>query len=143
AGLTNVVAIAASGQYDYDSAYSLALTSDGRVVAWGEGAPLDPVVGLTNVIAIGAGTDHALAIRTGPRTPVITLEPTDQYQLPGGNVTFSARGTGLYGVTYQWQTNGVNLAGATNVTLTLTNVQSGQLGGYDVVVIDNGGMGNI
>lgn len=75
-----------------------------------------------------------MAIRTGPRTPVITLEPTDQYQLPGGSVTFTARGTGLYGVTYQWQTNGVNITGATNATLTLTNVQAAQQGTYRVLV---------
>ena len=84
-----------------------------------------------------------MAIRTGPPTPVITLEPTDQYQLPGGNVTFTARGAGLYGVTYQWQTNGVNLSGATTNTLTVTNVQSAQSGSYEVIVSDNGGMGSI
>ena len=95
------------------------------------------------MIAIAAGTDHALAVRTGPRTPVITLEPTDQYQLTNGNVTFTARGAGLYGVTYQWQTNDMNLTGATNATLTVTNVQAGQAGSYDAIVTDNGGMGSI
>jgi len=93
AELTNVVAIIASGDPGTDSAYSLALKSDGTVVAWGEGEPAAPVWGMSNVIAIGAGADHALAIRTGPRTPVITLTPTDQYQIAGGNVTFSARGS--------------------------------------------------
>ena len=62
----------------------------------------------------------------------------------GSNVTFTARGAGLYGVTYQWQTNGVNLAGATNASLTLTNVQAAQLGvPLDVVVTDNAGMGSL
>jgi hypothetical protein len=37
-------------------------------------------------------------------------------------------------VTYQWQTNGVNIAGATNSTLTLTNVQAAQQLPYRVVV---------
>jgi alpha-tubulin suppressor-like RCC1 family protein len=142
-GLTNVVAIAAGGDPYSDTAYSLALKSDGTVVAWGEGEPLWPVGGLNNVIAVAAGADHALAIRTGPPTPVITLEPTDQYQLAGGNVTFTARGAGIYGVTYQWQTNGVDIAGATTNTLTVSNVQSAQAGTYDVVVTDNGGMGSI
>ena len=142
-GLSNVVAIAASGDPFDDTAYSLALKSDGTVFAWGEGEPVAVVQGMSNVFAIAAGADHALAIRTGPRTPVITIEPEDQYQLPGGNVTFTSRGSGLYGVTYQWQTNGVNLTGATNATLTLTNVLSGQFGSYDVVVTDNGGMGSI
>lgn len=145
AGLTNVVAIVASGDYypGEQSAYSLALKSDGTVVAWGDGKVLNPVSGLSNVIAIGAGVDFALAVRTGPATPVITLEPVNEYQILGGNVTFTARGTGLYGVTYQWQTNNVNLSGATNAALTLTNVQAAQLVPYDVVVSDHAGMGSI
>lgn len=138
-GLTNVVAIIASGDPLRDSVYSLALKSDGTVVAWGGGEPAAPVAGMTNVIAVGAGADHALAIRTGPPTAVITLEPTDQYQVAGGNVTFSARGSGLYGVTYQWQANGVSISGATNATLTRSNVQ---VEGYFNVTIGNE-LGNI
>jgi len=143
AGLTNVVAIAASGDPAIDTAYSMALKSDGTVVTWGNDEAVDPVLGLNNVIGIAAGADHALAVRTGPRTPVITLTPFDQYQITNGTVTFSARGAGLYGVTYQWQTNGVNIVGATNVTLTVSNVQPTQLGGYNVVVKDNAGAGSI
>ncbi len=149
AGLSNVVAIAAGGDsilnYTGETRpYSLALKSDGTVVAWGAGDVLDSVEGLSNVISISGGVYYALAVRTGPATPVITLEPTDEYQVVGGNATFTARGAGLYGVTYLWQTNGVNLSGATNATLTLTNVQAVQLGvNYDVVVTDNTGMGSI
>jgi hypothetical protein len=46
-------------------------------------------------------------------------------------------------VTYQWQTNGVNLAGATAATLTLTNVQLTQAGLYNAIITDNGGMGSL
>ena len=133
-GLSNVVAIAAAGDPGY-AAYSLALKSDGTVVAWGDDDAVDPVGGLNNVISIGAGADHALAVRTGPPTPVITLEPTDEYQVQGNSATFTARGAGLYGVTFQWQTNGVNLSGATSAALTLTNVQPpAQLASYRVIV---------
>ena len=141
--LTNVVGIIASGDPYSDTAYSLALKSDGTLVAWGEGEPNVPVAGMSNVIGIGAGADHALAIRTGPATPMITLQPTDAYQVAGGDVTFTARGVGIYGVSYQWQLNGVNLAGKTNATLTVTNVQSAQAGSYEVLVSDNGGAGSI
>jgi PEP-CTERM motif-containing protein len=75
------------------------------------------------------GVYHALAVRTGPATPVVTLEPTNQCQIAGGNVSFTARGAGLYGVTYQWHTNSVNITGATNATLNLTNVQAAQEAG--------------
>ena len=144
AGLTNVVAIAASGDPSgLDTAYSMALKKDGTVVVWGYDEAADPVNGMNNVISIAAGADHALAVRTGPPTPVVTLEPTDEYLAQGSTATFTVRGAGLYGVTYQWQTNGVNLSGATNVTLTLTNVQLGMEGPYNAVVTDNGGMGSI
>ena len=148
AGLSNVVAIAAGGDsllHNIGVAlpYSLALKSDGTVVTWGASDVLTPVVGLSNVISIAGGAYHALAIRAGRPTPVITVEPTDQYQIAGGNVNFTARGAGLYGVTYLWQTNAVNLSGAINAALSLTNVQAAQAGVYDVVVSDNGGMGSI
>lgn len=133
-GLTNVVAIAAGGDPFNNSSYSIALKSDNTVVTWGGGEVATPLTGLSNVFAIAGGADHALALRSGPRTPVITLQPTNQYQVAGGSVTFRSRGAGLYGVTYQWKTNGVNLAGATNATLTLTNILSAQAVTYTVTV---------
>jgi hypothetical protein len=148
AGLSNVVAIAAGGDKFLSLSnlggalpYSLALKRDGKVVAWGAGSVLNPTDGITNVISIAGGTYHALAIRTGPPTPVVTLEPANQYQIAGGAVTFTAKGQGLYGITYQWQSNGVSISGATNATLALTNVQASAV--YDVLVSDNGGMGSI
>jgi hypothetical protein len=134
-GLTNIVAIAAGGYLSPPSGYTLALKKDGTPVFWGNGKIATSLGGLTNLIAIGGGPFHALAIRTGPPTPVITLAPVDAYQVPGSNATFTAKGAGLYGVAYQWQTNGVNLPGATNALLTLTNVQPPmQLASYRVVV---------
>jgi alpha-tubulin suppressor-like RCC1 family protein len=141
AGLSNVVAIAAGGDQQNGTAYSLALKSDGTVVAWGNGEVQDPVEGMTHVIALAnGGGDHALAIRTGPPTPVITLLPVDQYKPAGSNATFTARGAGLYGVTYQWQFNGTNISGATNASLTVTNVQATNEGNYRVVVGDSNGL---
>ncbi|PWU15818.1 MAG: hypothetical protein C5B50_14660 [Verrucomicrobia bacterium] len=137
AGLSNVVAIAAGGDPDIEKAYSMALKSDGTVVVWGDDDTVHPFGGLTNVIAIAAGADHALAIRTRTQAPVITLEPVDQYVIAGSNVTFTSRGSGLDGVNYQWQTNGVNLTGATNASLTLTNVQAD--GDFNVLISDSFG----
>jgi hypothetical protein len=58
--VSNVVAIAAG-----TDRFSLALRSDGTVVGWGF-APLGattPPSGLTDVVAIGAGTDFGLALK--------------------------------------------------------------------------------
>jgi hypothetical protein len=142
AGLTNAVAIAAGG-FNLVSGYTMILKKDGTVVTFGDNKVAAPVGGLNHVIAIGGGFDNVFAIRSGPPTPVVTLEPVGQYQVAGGNVTFTAKGQGLYGVTYQWQTNAVNLSGATNATLTLTNAQAAQQGAYAVVVTDNGWAGSI
>lgn len=142
-GLSNVVGIAAGGDPYEDVDYSMALKSDGTVAVWGDDDPNTPVGGLNNVIGIAAGDFHVLALRTGPPTPVITQEPFDQYQVTNGTVTFKSRGAGLYGVTYQWHFNGVNISGATGASLTVTNVQSTNAGNYTVTVTDNGGMGSI
>ena len=140
AGLSNVVMIAAGGVPL--SGYTLAIKKDGSVAVWGKNKVNTSFGGLNQVIAVGGGYDYAFAIRTGPPTPVVILEPVDQYKVAGDSVSFTATGQGLYGVTYQWQTNGVNLTGATNTTLTLTNVQAAQRGSYRVMVNDNAGYGS-
>ena len=142
AGLSNVVQIAAAGYPGYSS-FTMALKLDGTVVTWGKNLATLPLNGLNNVIAIGAEYDSGFAIRTGPPTPVVTLEPVDQFQTAGGSVSFSVKAQALYAVTYQWQTNGVNLTGATNTTLTLTNVQLASPGSYRAVITDNGGYGSL
>jgi alpha-tubulin suppressor-like RCC1 family protein len=128
AGLSNVVAIAAGG------GQSLALLAVGTVVAWGESSLTNIPAGMAGVKAISAGFDHNMVIESGLMDPVIFSQPTDQYAIAGGSVTFSGAGEGVAGVQYQWQFNGTNVTGATNATLTLTNVGAANDGGYQVVV---------
>jgi alpha-tubulin suppressor-like RCC1 family protein len=128
AGLSNVVAVATGGEA------GLALLGGGTVVAWGESSLTNILPGVVGVKAISAGFDHNLIIESGMLDPVIFTQPTDQYAPAGGSVTFSAQGEGVAGVQYQWQFNGVNITGATNATLTLTNVRARNNGNYDVVV---------
>ena len=134
-GLSNVVAIAGGGFY------SMALRADGTVVVWGDDSygQTDVPYGLTGVKAIAAGYAHGLAIRSGKLTPVILEEPGDQYALAGGTVTFTALGEGVAGVSYQWQFSGMDIEGATNATLTLTNVSSANEGSYRVVISNEAG----
>ena len=60
AGLTNVVGIAA-GEF-----HSLAVISDGTVVAWGksDGGECTPPVGLNGVSKVAAGSNYSLALKT-------------------------------------------------------------------------------
>ena len=67
--------------------------------------------------------------------PSIVGQPQSQAALTGNNVTFSVLATGSHPLAYHWILNTTNiLVGATNASLTLTNVQPGQAGNYSVVV---------
>lgn len=133
-GLSNVVAVSAGDYYQ-----CLALQQDGTVVEWGYTySPFSIPSGVSGVKAISAGYDHNLIIESG-WSPVITGEPTNQYALAGESVTFSAQEQALAGMQYQWQFNGVDLLGATNATLTLSDVQAADEGSYQVIVSNGSG----
>jgi uncharacterized repeat protein (TIGR01451 family) len=66
--------------------------------------------------------------------PVVTSQPSSQTLMPGSTERFTVGATGTAPLTYQWRKDGVDIAGATNATLLLTNVQSAQAGAYSVVV---------
>jgi sugar lactone lactonase YvrE len=72
--------------------------------------------------------------------PFITTQPTNQTVVVGGTATFSVTAGGTPSPGYQWNFNGTNLlAGATNTSLTLTNVQTTNTGNYSVVVANVAG----
>lgn len=71
-------------------------------------------------------------------TPTITTDPVSQTVAPGGSVTFTVAATGS-NLTYQWKKNDTAIAGATNATLTLTNLQGSNAGDYTATVTNAGG----
>jgi hypothetical protein len=66
--------------------------------------------------------------------PVITSQPQGLTTVVGSTVTFVVTAGGSPQLSYQWQFNSTNIAGATASSLTLTNVQPGQAGTYLVIV---------
>jgi hypothetical protein len=66
--------------------------------------------------------------------PEITAQPAGQTVNAGGSATFSVSVEATPPVKYQWNLNGVKIAGATNAWLTLTNVHLPQAGDYTVKI---------
>jgi hypothetical protein len=66
--------------------------------------------------------------------PSIASQPTNQTVAVGGTANFSVTASGSLPLSYQWAFNGTNIVGATNTSLTLTNVQLSQAGNYTVLV---------
>jgi hypothetical protein len=71
--------------------------------------------------------------------PIILSQPTNLTVTLTSNATFSVIASGSPVLRYQWNFNGTNIAGATNTSLTLTNVQLNQAGSYAVLVTNNYG----
>jgi alpha-tubulin suppressor-like RCC1 family protein len=128
AGLSNVVAIAAGEQH------SFALRTDGRVVAWGGAANVlsqtNVPANLSNVVALASGAEMGLAL-VGSGKPAVTLPAFHHVTAPGAQAQLQVFAAGA-GLTYQWQRDGVNLAGATNRLLQLDG--NAYSGAYRVVV---------
>jgi uncharacterized repeat protein (TIGR01451 family) len=84
------------------------------------------------------GVDEAPGtILSGNPVPALAIlsPPQSQAVNPGRNVTFGVAATGNpLPLSYQWQFDGTNFAGATASMLTMTNVQPPNAGNYTVII---------
>jgi hypothetical protein len=71
--------------------------------------------------------------------PTIVNQPISQTGFRSNSVTFSVSASGANPLAYQWFFNSNVLAGATNTTLPLANLQTNQAGSYFVVVTNGFG----
>jgi hypothetical protein len=133
-GLSGVTAIAAGGYH------IVVLKSGSTMAAWGDNGDGQTNIppSLSGVMAVAAGGYHTVALVPLPDI-TIASQPASLTVAPGGTATFNVTTTGTAPVFHQWQFNGVNIFGATTPTLTLTNVQTNDAGGYRVVVTDSSG----
>ena len=134
---TNSVNISNSSHYGGCTTAALTVTNAGSADA----------VNYRCVVTGGCGSaTSSTAALTLKTATAITGPPSGQNVCPGANATFSVTATGDGTLTYQWQTNGVNISnsshysGCTTATLTVTNAGSADAVNYRCVV--TGGCGS-
>jgi hypothetical protein len=71
--------------------------------------------------------------------PTITFQPVNQTGTAQGSVTFSGNATGPGTIRYQWRFNGGVIAGATNNSLVISNVQTSDAGEYQLLALNDFG----
>lgn len=72
--------------------------------------------------------------------PVVTQQPLSLTVLAGDSAVFSVGASGTGPLNYRWQLNNQDISGATNATLTVSNVQASVLGDYRVFVGSSAGV---
>ncbi|MBV9928552.1 MAG: immunoglobulin domain-containing protein [Acidobacteria bacterium] len=94
---------------------------------------------VSNAAGAATSTTAVLTVQTGPVAPAITSQPATQTVVTGGSALFNVIATGTAPLSYQWYKDGSLISGATSSSLSLSNVQSGDAGGYSVVVSNAAG----
>jgi hypothetical protein len=97
----------------------------------------------------GGSVTSSIVALTVTAEPVIMVQPTSKTVNQGTTVTFAVSVVGTAPLSYQWQTNGIDLtdggriSGATSATLTITNAQTtDNATNYRVVVSNIAGTTN-
>lgn len=87
--------------------------------------------------SVGSITSSPASLIVLGLPPSIVTGPQAQTVPAGSTVSLAVTASGSPTLTYQWRKNFATLTGATNATLTLPNVQAGDIGSYDVVVTNS------
>ncbi|HEV2694094.1 MAG TPA: immunoglobulin domain-containing protein, partial [Verrucomicrobiae bacterium] len=88
---------------------------------------------VTNLFGSAISSNGVLTVQAAP---TINTQPTNLTTLVGNTAAFSAAAIGSPALSYQWSLNGSNhpIIGATNNSLTISNVQLANAGVYAVTV---------
>jgi len=91
--------------------------------------------GITDIFG---GVGIITTVVVPPSIVALTLQPPSPV-IEGTNVNFTVVASGTAPLSYRWSVDGTRLIGATNASLTLTNVSADQSGVYGVVVSNTAG----
>jgi hypothetical protein len=94
--------------------------------------------GTTTITATSGSISNSTGL-TVVVVPTISTNPVSATVSPGGTLTLSVSANGGV-LSYQWQCNGTNIDGATEATLTITNLSSANIGSYTVTVSNLAGI---
>jgi len=86
-----------------------------------------------------AGALYKIIYTSTDVAPTITQHPESKSISEGQPVTFNVSASGTAPLTYQWRENQTNILNATSSSYTITSVQPGDAGPYDVVVSNSVG----
>ena len=95
--------------------------------------------------AAGLPSQHAISFATvdfqvvAPQPPTITQPPVSQTVVSGAAASFSITASGTAPLNFQWNRNGVAIAGATGANYILASAQLSDAGSYTVVVTNSVG----
>src|SRR5947208_1144635 len=95
-----------------------------------------PLLGLT---LSGCGSDSSPSAQSPvtPVAPAITTQPASQMVVAGQTATFTVTATGTAPVSYQWQSNGTAIGGATAASYTTPATTTSDNGNQFTVVVSN------
>jgi hypothetical protein len=65
----------------------------------------------------------SVVVAAGQVAPAFTTQPISQIGTVGGNVTFTVAASGTAPLAYQWYKDGIEVAGATGSSLTISGVK--------------------
>jgi alpha-tubulin suppressor-like RCC1 family protein len=126
-GGVNFVAIGGATDRTYTTgATTIAADNGDRYRVLVSNDPLDPGATSRSSAALLTVTASVIA-------PAITTQPQGVVAAAGANASFSVVATGT-NLVYQWRRDGADIAGQTNASLNLANVQVVNAGSYTVVV---------
>jgi HYDIN/CFA65/VesB family protein/Ig-like domain-containing protein/SdrD B-like protein/immunoglobulin I-set domain protein len=95
---------------------------------------------VSNSAGTATSTAATLTVNPAPVAPAITTQPANQTVTAGQTATFAVVATGTAPLSYQWQKNGANIAGATSSSYTTPATTAADSGStFDVVVSNSAG----
>ncbi len=94
-------------------------------------------VAVSNTAGSVTSSAATLTVNAAPVAPSITTQPTSQTVTAGQTATFTVAAAGTAPLSYQWQKNGINIAGATAATYATPATTTSDSGSTFRVLVSN------